>query len=219
MPSSAQELRDVIGAKVVYQPRQVFGKVWSLEGNAIHMMDNGVRPLFPPSWDQEATDLAELSGGRGLAPTHAAEKHAPHSEAGGQVFPLVRRHPITGKDTVFCHTLCMESIELADGSRLDWEESQEFVARVLGLLTEPAAVARVAWKPGTLAIFDNTALVHAGTPPGPSLEATRVMHRISKVGEWIPQPALDATGHPGGVGAEGRGRDSRVVVPAVGARL
>jgi hypothetical protein len=42
----------------------------------------------------------------------------------------------------------MECIELADGSRLGWDESQEFVAKVLGLLTQPAAVARVPWKPG-----------------------------------------------------------------------
>ena len=205
----------MMGAKVIYQPRQVFGKRWSLEGHAICMMDDGIRPFFPPSWDQEAADLAELSAGRGLAPTHAAETHAQHSEAGGQVFPLVRHHPITGKDTVFCHTLCMECIELVDGSRLSWEESQEFVAKVLGLLTEPAAVARVPWKPGTLAIFDNTALVHAGTPPGPSLEATRVMHRISKVGEWIPQPVVDSTGQSSGVGAD----DGQAAISAVGARL
>ena len=57
------------------------------------------------------------------------------------------------------------------------------------MLTTASAVARVPWKEGTLAIFDNTSLVHAGTPPGPSLEATRMMHRISKVGEWVPEPA------------------------------
>ena len=203
----------MMGAKVIYQPRQVFGKAWSLEGYAIHMMDNGIRPLYPPSWDEEATDLAELSGGRGLAPTHAPEQQAQHSEDGGQVFPLVQRHPITGRESVFCHTLCMDRIELADGSRLGWEESQEFVAKVLGLLTRPCAVARVQWKPGTLAIFDNTAVVHAGTPPGPNPEATRVMHRISKVGEWIPQPALPAKQHSVAFGdRDTNGHASRLVV-------
>jgi hypothetical protein len=140
---SAAELESVLGASVVYQPRQVFGKQWSTEGHAIEMMDNGIRPVFPPSWDSRAPDLAELSEGRGLPPTHPPESGARHSEDGGQVFPLVRRHPVTGRETVFVHTLCMEAIELADGTRLGWEDSQEFVTRVLALLTTPSAVARV----------------------------------------------------------------------------
>jgi hypothetical protein len=94
---SPTRMGDVMGAKVVYQPRQVFGKTWSLEGHAIHMMDNGIRPIFPPSWDQDAPDLAELSDGRGLAPSHAAETLASHSEGGAkdaclEPFPSIHEH-------------------------------------------------------------------------------------------------------------------------------
>ena len=188
---SAAELAEVCGAKVVYQPRQVFGKQWSLEGHAIQMADNGVRPVHAPSWDSADAELAELSathGGPGrMAPTHEPEWAAEHSAEGGQVYPLVVRHPVSGRGCVFCHTLCMQCIELGSGQRLSWEESQEFVTRILSLLTTPAAVARIEWEEGTLAIFSNTQVVHAGTPPGPSLEATRLMHRISKVGETVPQ--------------------------------
>ena len=46
------------GAKVIYQPRQVFGKPWSLERPAVEMMSNGVRPLHPPSWyDDDDNDV------------------------------------------------------------------------------------------------------------------------------------------------------------------
>ena len=92
---SADEMAAVLGAKVIYQPRQVFGKQWSTEGHGILMMENGIRPVHPPSWDPDAPDLAELSEGRGLPPSHSSEKLAVHSEAGGQVFPLVRKHPVT----------------------------------------------------------------------------------------------------------------------------
>ena len=44
------------GAKVIYQPRQVFGKPWSLERPAVEMMSNGVRPLHPPSWYDDDDD-------------------------------------------------------------------------------------------------------------------------------------------------------------------
>ena len=51
---------------------------------------------------------------------------------------------------------------------------------------------QVRWARGTLACFDNFALLHAGTPPGPALDATRMLHRISKVGRLAPAPAAAA---------------------------
>lgn len=110
---SGPEMEAVLGAKVIYQPRQVFGKQWSTEGpdggHGIVMMENGIRPVHPPTWDPDAPDLAELSEGRGLPPSHSPEKLALHSEEGGQVFPLVRKHPVTGKGSVFVHTLCVST--------------------------------------------------------------------------------------------------------------
>ena len=82
----------------------------------------------------------------------------------------------------------MDRIKLGDDTLLSWEESQAFVAQPLCLLTEPRAVVGVPYKKGTIAVFDNRAMVHTGTPAGPGPQALRVMHRISKTGRWIPYP-------------------------------
>ena len=60
-----------------------------------------------------------------------------------------------------------------------------------------------------MAIFDNRALLHAGTPPGPSLEAKRMMHRISKVGALVPQPT-DISAGGGTVGAVAGGEAAKL---------
>jgi hypothetical protein len=189
---SSAEMAEVMGASVVYQARQVFGKQWSLSGGTVEMSANGIRPLRAPSYHPAAAGAGELSGGRGLPPHHAAEAHVRRSPAGGQVLPLVAAHPISGRSHVFVHTLCMECVLLADGRRLSWAQSQAFVERVLAPLCQPARVARVRWEAGALAIFDNRSLLHAGTPPGPSPSATRLMHRVSKVGALVPTSVATA---------------------------
>eukprot|EP01052_Picozoa_sp_SAG31_P033677 SAG31_NODE_3837_length_3834_cov_1.902276_4_plen_181_part_00 len=56
--------------------------------------------------------------------------------------------------------------DLGSGVRLAWEESRQYVTKLLGLLTTPKAAMRCLWEPGILAIFVNLSRVHAWGKPG-----------------------------------------------------
>jgi taurine dioxygenase len=92
------------------------------------------------------------------------------------VHPVVRTHPQTGRRALFvnrAHTLHFEG------------ESEKESAPLLAFLfehqTQPEFVARISWKPGTLALWDNRCTLH--NPLNDYHGHRRVMHRITLKGD------------------------------------
>ncbi len=89
--------------------------------------------------------------------------------------PMVRRHPITGRKSLYISSIYNDAIEgMADGAaRRLIEELTEFSA-------QPKYMYRHVWEPDDVLMWDNRCTVHAVTPHDP--DERRVMHRTTIVG-------------------------------------
>jgi taurine dioxygenase len=89
--------------------------------------------------------------------------------------PMVRRHPVTGRKSLYISSIYNDAIEGLDataGRRLI-EELTEFSA-------QPKYMYRHVWEPNDVLMWDNRCTVHAVTPHDP--DERRVMHRTTIVG-------------------------------------
>ena len=89
--------------------------------------------------------------------------------------PLVRRHPVTGRKSLYISSIYNDAIEgLEEGaSRRLIEELSDFAA-------QPKYMYRHVWEPHDVLMWDNRCTVHAVTPHDPT--ERRVMHRTTIVG-------------------------------------
>ena len=89
--------------------------------------------------------------------------------------PLVRRHPVTGRKSLYISSIYNDAIEgLEEGaSRRLIEELSDFAA-------QPKYMYRHEWEPHDVLMWDNRCTVHAVTPHDP--KERRVMHRTTIVG-------------------------------------
>ena len=89
--------------------------------------------------------------------------------------PLVRRHPVSGRTSLYISSIYNDAIEgMEDGAaRRLIEELSEFAA-------QPQYMYRHAWEPHDVLMWDNRCTVHAVTPHDPA--ERRVMHRTTIVG-------------------------------------
>ena len=89
--------------------------------------------------------------------------------------PLVRRHPVTGRKSLYISSIYTDAIEgLEEGaSRRLIEELSDFAA-------QPKYMYRHEWEPHDVLMWDNRCTVHAVTPHDP--KERRVMHRTTIVG-------------------------------------
>jgi taurine dioxygenase len=89
--------------------------------------------------------------------------------------PLVRRHPVSGKKSLYISSIYNDAVEGMDdkaGRRLI-EDLTEFAA-------QPKYMYRHVWEPHDVLMWDNRCTVHAVTPHDP--DERRVMHRTTIVG-------------------------------------
>ena len=89
--------------------------------------------------------------------------------------PMVRRHPVTGRKSLYISSIYNDAIEGMDDkpARRLIEELSEFAA-------QPEYMYRHVWAPHDVLMWDNRCTVHAVTPHDP--EERRVMHRTTIVG-------------------------------------
>ena len=89
--------------------------------------------------------------------------------------PLVRRHPVSGRKSLYISTIYNDAVEgMDDGAaRKLIEELSDFAA-------QPKYMYRHLWAPHDVLMWDNRCTVHAVTPHDP--EERRVMHRTTIVG-------------------------------------
>ena len=114
-------------------------------------------------YDKGATRSARMQGRIPL----------PDQPAETVVHPLVRVHPETGRRGLYLTdtrtTRCIDGMSEAESRPLlDW---------LLRHATQPALTCRLAWRPGTLGIWDNRRLLHMAL--NDYTGQRRVMHRIT----------------------------------------
>ncbi|PIW26146.1 MAG: hypothetical protein COW30_16530 [Rhodospirillales bacterium CG15_BIG_FIL_POST_REV_8_21_14_020_66_15] len=94
-----------------------------------------------------------------------------------QRHPLIRTHPVSGKQAIYVHPGKTERI---DGMEPD--ESRAFVRDLLDRAITPDVTYRHIWRPGDLVIWDNRATLHVAHRNYDASEG-RVMHRLIIEGE------------------------------------
>ena len=73
------------------------------------------------------------------------------------------------------HTLIMESLRKADGTELDWEQSEATLAMMLEHATQPEQIYRHNWQPGDLVVW----CAHMTTPRGTRTTALSPSRAVS----------------------------------------
>ena len=91
--------------------------------------------------------------------------------------PLVRRHPVTGRRSLFLSPHTMERI---DG--LSEDESRRLLDELIAFATQDRFVYRHRWQPDDVIFWDNRCTMHA-VMPYDAANLRRVMHRTTIVGD------------------------------------
>jgi len=92
--------------------------------------------------------------------------------------PLVRVHPETGEKVLFLNPGTTSHIV-----GLKERESQSLIDLLYGELTRPEYQVRFHWRPGSLVIWDNQAVAHAGPIDYAHFDLPRTVRRITVAGE------------------------------------
>jgi alpha-ketoglutarate-dependent 2,4-dichlorophenoxyacetate dioxygenase len=93
--------------------------------------------------------------------------------------PLVLQNPRTGRKSLYLARHIASILGMAD------DEAQKLVAYLLDLATQPQFVFELEWRaPGTLAVWDNRATMHRGTPYNDTSEK-RIMRRCGVVAPGV----------------------------------
>ena len=93
--------------------------------------------------------------------------------------PLVRVHPDTGARHLFISSVFMQAIP-----GLKPRESTALLEFLLDELAGRDEIhLRVRWEPGTVVMWDNRAVAHAGPVDGHLFEEERIVHRTTAVGD------------------------------------
>jgi taurine dioxygenase len=148
--------------------------LFASQAAAYEALSEGMRRLLASLRAVSSSAKAEASRTReDRLRDHAREATPPVYEA---VHPVVRTHPETGRKALFvnpAHTVRFEGMTEAESAPL------------LGFLFEhqvrPEFTCRVAWRPGTLAVWDNRQVLH--NPINDYHGYRRVMHRITLKGD------------------------------------
>ena len=93
--------------------------------------------------------------------------------------PLVAKHPITHKKSIYATKIHIERI-----NGMDDEQARALLEELLNHATKPDFAFAHAWKPGDLLLWDNRCAMHAPSPFD-DLKYERLMYRLTMNGEQI----------------------------------
>ena len=96
--------------------------------------------------------------------------------------PMVRRHPVTGRESLYISPIYNDAVE-----GLDAAEARRLIDDLTAFAAQPRYMYKHTWEPDDVLMWDNRCTVHAVTPHDPT--ERRVMHRTTIVGD---QPVLAA---------------------------
>jgi alpha-ketoglutarate-dependent taurine dioxygenase len=88
--------------------------------------------------------------------------------------PMVRRHPVTGRKSLFISPIYDNRVE-----GMDDEAGQALIAELTQFAEQPRFVYAHQWEPHDIVMWDNRCTMHAVTPHDP--RERRVMHRTTIV--------------------------------------
>jgi len=91
------------------------------------------------------------------------------------IHPVVRRHPETGRKTLYVNGNATTRI-----LDLPEDESDRLLERLFAQAALPDVQCRFRWRPGSVAFFDNRAAQHYAVP---DYTARRIMHRVTIRGD------------------------------------
>ena len=97
--------------------------------------------------------------------------------------PLVRIHPKTGEKALFLNPGTITHIV-----GLKERESDALIELLYQELIRPEYAARFRWRPGSLVVWDNQAVAHAGPIDYAQFDAPRVVRRITVAGDLPTGP-------------------------------
>jgi len=123
-------------------------------------------------------DFGNLHRLRDLKPLTEAEKAA--MPPAWQ--PLVRRHPVTGRKSLYISPIYNDAVE-----GLDDDAARRLIDELTEFAAQPRFMYKHRWEPDDMLMWDNRCTIHAVTPHDPT--ERRVMHRTTIVGD---QPVLAA---------------------------
>ena len=97
--------------------------------------------------------------------------------------PLVKRHPVTGRASLFIGRHAYGIPGLAP------EESQRLLDELLEFACRPPRMWQHTWQGGDIAVWDNRCLLHRARPWDPA--QPRVMHHTRIAGDTATESGLD----------------------------
>jgi len=97
--------------------------------------------------------------------------------------PLVRLHPETGEKVLFMNPGTISHIV-----GLKERESHALLDLLYGEITRPEYQVRFHWRPGSLVVWDNSAVAHAGPIDYAHFELPRAVRRVTVAGELPKGP-------------------------------
>jgi len=150
--------------------------------NALQMPAAGGDTLFANqylAYDRLSQPMKEMLSG--LTAIHTAANYgSPDMQA---EHPVVRRHPETGRPSLFVNRQFTRRIP-----QLSRDESEAMLEMLFRHSTQPDVTCRYSWSEGTIGIWDNRCTQHCALN---DYEGERVISRVTILGDH-PEPASDA---------------------------
>ena len=92
--------------------------------------------------------------------------------------PLVRRHPVTGRMSLYISPIYNDAVEGMDDA-----PARKLIADLTEFAEQPRFIYKHRWEPHDVLMWDNRCTIHAVTPHNPT--ERRVMHRTTIVGDAL----------------------------------
>lgn len=149
-------------------------------GAAYDALSEGLRDMLATLSTVHIKSHAYGIGGKPM-PGVSAERYAQMRKkfAGIEaIHPVIARLPESGRKVVYLSPIYSDRFE-------GWtrEESQPLIQHVAAIMARPEHSCRFRWEEGSMAMWDNRAVVHYALDDYPGQR--RVMHRITVEGPWL----------------------------------